>query len=273
MRRTTLVTNTATFPVYFDHRERLGGTLLLSIALHGLLFVASAGYTVLGPRLGGGWGRSWGAGGATRVSAVSSLPGVPLPAPLLATQSTLATQNPGLYQAETPGELEPPSATTEIPKFQQAVAPEKAVRVAKRLQKEALEAPENAVPFGLGGRPSLAYTQFVNSAGEGTLSFGEGNFGERYSWYVAAVRNRVSSNWLLSTISPSVLTAPRVYLNFDIARDGTVAAVRITQSSGIPQVDRSALRAVLASNPLGPLPPDYAGDKVSVEFYFDFHRR
>jgi TonB family protein len=49
--------------------------------------------------------------------------------------------------------------------------------------------------------------------------------------------------------------------------------VRVTQSSGIPEVDRSALRAVLASNPLGPLPPDYAGGKVTVEFYFDFRRR
>jgi protein TonB len=265
--------STAAFPVYFDRRERLGGTVLLSIMLHGLLFALAFGYAALGPHLGGGWGRSWGAGGATRVSAVSSLPGVPLPAPMLATRSTLATQNPGLYQTETPSEVEPPPATTEIPKFQQAVAPEKAVRVAKRLQKEVLETPENAVPFGLGGKPSLAYSQFVNSAGEGSLAFGDGNFGERYGWYVAAVRNRISSNWLLSTVSPSIATAPRVYLNFDITRDGTVTSVRITQSSGIPQVDRSALRAVLASNPLGPLPSDYAGDEVSVEFYFDFHRR
>ena len=49
--------------------------------------------------------------------------------------------------------------------------------------------------------------------------------------------------------------------------------VDVTQSSGIPEVDRSALRAVLASNPLGPLPSDYSGSKVSVEFYFDFRRR
>ena len=118
----------------------------------------------------------------------------------------------------------------------------------------------------------MSYNQFVNSAGDGGLSFGEGNFGDRYSWYVSAVRNRISSNWLLSTISPSILTAPRVYLTFDISRDGTVTDVRINQSSGRPEIDRSALRAVLASNPLGPLPPDYSGDKVTVEFYFDFRR-
>ena len=90
---------------------------------------------------------------------------------------------------------------------------------------------------------------------------------------MAAVRNRISNNWLLSVISPNILSAPRVYLNFDILRDGTITNVRVTESSGIPEVDRSALRAVLASNPLGPLPADYAGNKVTVEFYFDFHRR
>jgi len=115
--------------------------------------------------------------------------------------------------------------------------------------------------------------QFSNAAGEGDISVGTGNFGERYGWYVSAVRSRISANWLLSTISPNILTAPRVYLTFDILRDGTIDNVQITQSSGIAEVDRSALRAVLASNPLGALPPDFSGNKVSVDFYFDFRRR
>ena len=256
-----------------DRRESLRGTLLLSLSLHGLLVIVAIGDTALGMRFGGGWGRSWGAGGATRVSAVSSLPGVPLPAPLLATRNTLANENPGLYQNAPQPPQQPTESAQEIPKFKQAVKPEKATRINKHIQKNALETPANAIPFGLGGRPSMNYSQFVNTAGEGGLSFGEGNFGDRYGWYVAAVRNRISNNWLLSTISPNLLTAPRVYLTFDILRDGTVTNVLITQSSGIPEVDRSALRAVLAANPLGPLPPDYAGDKVSVEFYFDFRRR
>jgi len=263
---------TATFPIYFDGRDRLRGAFLLSLVLHGALFLFALGYTILGPRLGGKWGNSWGAGGATRVTAVASLPGVPLPAPMRTTRSTLATQNPGLYKTEPEPKLEPPSKAAEIAKFQQEVAPEKAVRVNKRIQKEELDVPENAVPYGLGGKPAMSYNQFVNSAGEGGLNFGEGHFGDRYGWYVSAVRTRISSNWLLSTISPGIMTAPRVYMVFDIRRDGTVTNVRITQSSGRPEVDRSALRAVLASNPLGPLPPDYSRDQVSVEFYFDFRR-
>ena len=118
----------------------------------------------------------------------------------------------------------------------------------------------------------MSYTPVSIAAGSGGLGFGEGGFGERYSWYVAALRNRISSNWLLSTISPNILSAPRVYITFDVQRDGSISNAQITQSSNVPEVDRSALRAVLASNPLGPLPADYSGGKVSVQFYFDFQR-
>jgi protein TonB len=265
--------STEALPLFYDRREKIGGTLLLSVSLHGLLFVAAVGYAAFGAGLGGGWGKNWGTGGATRIGAVASLPGVPLPAPLLATHNIVATQNAGLYQTEPQPKVAPPPEAQEIPKFKEAVKPEKAERIAKRLQKEEPEIPENAVPYGLGGKPTMTYTPVVSAAGEGGLSLGEGgNFGERYGWYVAAVRNRISGNWLLSTISPNILTAPRVYLTFEIRRDGTIDNIQITQSSGIAEVDRSALRAVLASNPLAPLPSDYAGSTVKVEFYFDFHR-
>jgi len=256
----------------FDGRESIRGTLLLSIALHSLLAVTAIFYTLVAPRLGGGWGRGWGAGRSIRLGAVTSLPGVPLPAPMLQARSALAVENPGLYKTEPTPQVEPAPSAVPIPKFKESVRAERAQRVNKRLQDAEVPTPENAVPFGLGGQPSITRGQFVNSAGEGSLSFGDGGFEDRFGWYVAAVRNRISTNWLLSTVSPSIVTAPRVYITFGILRDGTVTDVEIARSSGLPEVDRSALRAVLASNPLGPLPNDYAGSKVSVEFFFDFRR-
>jgi TonB family protein len=256
-----------------DQKETLGGMLAASLLLHIMLFVGSFAYMMLGLHFGAGWGKNWGAGGAIRVNAVASLPGVPLPTPRIATPNTLATQNPGLYLSEPTTKLEPPPNAVPIPKFKEAVALEKPIRVNKRIQHETTPPPENAIPYGLGGKPSMNYSQFVNAGGEGGLNFGVGDFGERFGWYVDTVRNRISNNWLLSTISPGTLTAPRVYVHFDISRDGTVSNVEITQSSGVPEVDRSALRAVLASNPLAPLPPAYSENKVSVKFYFDFRRR
>ena len=105
--------------------------------LHGALFLFALVYTVIGPRFGGGWGRNWGGGGAgaVRVSAVASLPGVPLPTPVAVTRSTLATQNPGLYQSEKEQKLKPPPEAKEIPKFQEMSLPKRpsgSINVSKR---------------------------------------------------------------------------------------------------------------------------------------------
>ncbi len=263
----------ATFNPLPGQRDTLRGTLMASLFLHGLLLLLAAAYSILGLNWAGEKsGKNWGEGGAVRVNAVASLPGVPLPTPALATENTLATQNPGLYRTETEPKLQPPPEAKEIPKFKESVAQERPLRVNKRIQTQQA-VPDNAVPYGLGGKPSMNYNQFTNSAGQGGLSFGEGNFGDRFGWYVDAVRNRISGNWLLATISPNILTAPRVFVHFDILREGTVTNVEVTQPSGNPEIDRSAVRAVLASNPLGPLPPGYSGNKVSVEFFFDFRRR
>jgi TonB family protein len=256
-----------------QRRDNLRGTLLLSIILHVVLFIAVVTYTLFHFGLGPG-GNNWGAKNATHVGAVTSLPGIPLPSPMVTTPSTVVTQNTGVTKTEPEPKVETPPDAEQIPKFKNAVKPEKLERVNKRIHKEEYVAPDNTVPYGLTGAPSMNYTQVVTSAGTGGVAMGEGNsFGQRYAWYVAAMRNRVSANWLMTAVSPSILTAPRTYLTFEIMRDGTVSSVQITQSSGIAEVDRSALRAILASNPLPPLPSDYRGGSVNVQFYFDFHRQ
>jgi len=253
-----------------EGRESLRGPLFVSIGLHAVMSVLMLTYGLL--RFGRGeWGNPWERGSSMRVHAVSSLPGVPLPTPLQVTPNTVANENPGLYQSQPIPSL-PLDNAEEIPKFKDEVKPEQSKRVNTRIQKQQLTPPPNAVPYGENGQPAMSYSQAQTAAGEAGISIGEGDFGSRYGWYVAAVRSRVSSNWLLSTISPTLMSAPRAHVNFDIQRDGTITGIRLAQSSGIPDVDRSALRAVEASSPLGPLPADYSGSSVSVSFYFDFHR-
>src|SRR5579885_1059117 len=262
----------ATFPI-FNHRESLRGALLASIIFHCLLALSALVYTIWGGRMGKGWGQSLNSGSAVHVNAVASLPGVPLPQPRITTPNTVAVQNPGLFQNEPVPKPPPDLMAQKIPKFKEAVKiPEKKMLANPRIQKEKIQPPPNAIPYGQGGRPTMSYSSVTTSAGDVAIGIGQEDFGERYGWYVQAVRNRISSNWLLSTISPNILNAPRVYVDFDINRDGSITNARITQSSGIPEVDRSALRAVLASSPLAPLPADYSGNKVSVEFYFDLRR-
>ena len=106
----------------------------------------------------------------------------------------------------------------------------------------------------------------------GVSGAGGGNFGSRFPWYVEAVQRKVSSNWLQSAVDPSIQWAPRVVASFQVLRDGTVTNIQILRSSGNSSVDTSAVRAISNSSPMSPLPPEYNGSFVNVEFWFDFRR-
>ena len=58
-------------------------------------------------------------------------------------------------------------------------------------------------------------------------------------------------------------------MRFHIERDGTISDPEIETSSGLPFVDRAALRAVLAASPLPPLPPEYGGSQLGVHLIFE----
>jgi len=83
----------------------------------------------------------------------------------------------------------------------------------------------------------------------------------------------VAENWLKYEVDPRITSAERVYITFDVERDGHPANVQIEQSSGVPSLDISAVRALQRIDTFGPLPMDYAGSKISVEFWFDYSRK
>jgi len=66
--------------------------------------------------------------------------------------------------------------------------------------------------------------------------------------------------------------ARRVYVTFDIERSGRPTNVEVEQSSGVPSLDISAVRALQRIDTFGPLPPDYSGNKISVEYWFDYKK-
>lgn len=252
-------------------RGPIGVSLLLHVGLFATILISSR----LGFSRGIGWGTTLGGGTAVQVKSVASLRGIPLPTSMRAATSTVANQTGGLHKPppDPPQKSEPePTPEAEIPKFDKAAPPPKFERINPRIQKEEEEIPDNAVPFGQGGAPAISYAQFSNAVGQGGVELG-GDFGARFAWYVRAVRARISTNWLMATVSPRILTAPRLYITFDILRNGQIENVQVTESSGIPEVDRSGLRAILGSNPLAPLPRSYSGSSVTVEFWFDFQRR
>jgi len=252
-------------------QDTLGRPLTLSVLFHGGLVVLLTISTIYSHR-----GESWGGpGGAITVGLVGNIPGVPMPRPEVETTNRVVDESKGLYKSEPEPKAQPPVDVTPIPKFEKNKPPKYVTRPSKVLENKA-KPPENAVPYGGGGAPTVPYTSFSMGAGtQGGLGFGGmsgGDFGSRYSWYVEAVQRRISMNWLQSTIDPAIQFAPRVVATFDILRNGSVVNAQIMQSSGNASVDRSAIRAIMGSSPLQPLPNDYSGSKVSVEFWFDFKR-
>lgn len=95
-------------------------------------------------------------------------------------------------------------------------------------------------------------------------------FATRFPWYVRVIQVKVREKWIKYEGDPAVQSAHRVYVAFDINHKGEPSNARITQSSGVPSLDESALRAVSSVSTFGLLPPDWEMDKVSVLFWFDY---
>lgn len=242
---------------------------VFSISLHAILLGSLTLSNFLSHR-----GEFWGGGGAGAVSIglVGNLPGVPLPRPEAITTSRVVDETRGLYKAET--RPTPPEETaTKIPSFEKN-KPRRSTSRPSRVLEDATPPPPGAIPYGQGGTPSMPYTQLAVGGSQGGLGFSGpgGEFAGRFPWYVDAVRRRISSNWIQSSVDPFVRWAPRAVLSFQVLRDGTVVNIELLKSSGIDSVDRSAIRAIRDSSPLERLPSEYSGSYVLVEFWFQFRR-
>lgn len=85
--------------------------------------------------------------------------------------------------------------------------------------------------------------------------------------YMRELQRRIKMNW----DPPKGNESKRVVLLFKIARDGRLLSVRVFKSSGIPNADRAALSAVELTAPFRPLPGDFRGSSIDVQFTFDYN--
>jgi periplasmic protein TonB len=242
--------------------------LIWSAGLHGMLVAAVFIYAaVAGGFHGEDWGGSSSGGGAISATLVSKS-AIPLPRQEVQTENILANESEGLTQSQPKQVEQPPPEAIPIP--EKTIKPTKPTPSIDK--SKVTPPPSNVVPYGESG-PVNAPTTMVNLSGSpGGLSFGSGDFGSRYAWYVDAVRRKVSENWHKYEIDPNISNARRVYITFEILRNGDATNIEVEQSSGVPSLDMSATRALQRIDTFGPLPPGYNGNKVSVEFWFDYKK-
>jgi protein TonB len=186
------------------------------------------------------------------------------------TENIVATESKGLTESQPKVQEQAPDAVP-IPDKNAKIKPKPPVSTTQK-KPEPVEQAENVVPFGEGGPVSGPYGTFSAGGAKGGFGFtgSGGDFGSRYAWYVKVVQQKVSENWLKYEVDPRITTAQRVYVTFDISRAGQPGRIQVEQSSGVPSLDQSAVRALQRIDTFGPLPSDYDGSKVSVEFWFDY---
>ncbi len=218
-------------------------------------------------------GKGWGSGGGGDAMGATLVSAIPLPANPVQTTNVLATESKGLAKSQPTVQEKEPEAIPIPDKNTKTKIKPAPVKSATQRKPQPATPESNQIPYGEGGPVSEHYTMSAGGAKGGFGFTGSGgDFGSQFSWYVQTVQRKVTENWLKYEVDPRITEAKRVYVTFDIARDGHPSNVVIEQSSGVPSLDQSAVRALQRIDTFGPLPSDYAGRKVSVEFWFDYKR-
>jgi len=86
-----------------------------------------------------------------------------------------------------------------------------------------------------------------------------------FDYYVTQFLSRLSANWY----KPAVPAGTSCVVRFTITKSGRIADAEVQTPSPYPAFDRAALRAVLSSNPLPPLPFEFNEDKLGVHLRFE----
>jgi TonB family protein len=123
---------------------------------------------------------------------------------------------------------------------------------------------------GEGGGDSLSqFRNFdPNFSTEGPVILSDTR-GVDFGPYLARVVWNVRRNWYaVIPVTARLGTKGRVAIVFEILKDGSVPELRLVASSGSDPLDRAAAAAIRASNPFPPLPEEFTGEHLVLQFIF-----
>ena len=85
--------------------------------------------------------------------------------------------------------------------------------------------------------------------------------------YMRELERRIKRNWN----PPKGDASKRVVVLFKIGRDGRLLSIRVSKSSGSISNDDAAKAAIELTAPFKPLPPEFKGSNIDIEFTFDYN--
>ena len=263
---------------------RLGSGFTSSFVLHAAVALLLVGWAYFSHA-----GQHWGAADATAGSIQATMvSAIPLPSKQPTDQNNvLATERPSPAPAppapaavQTPKADEIPIPTKQVkppptPKVAEKTNPAPAPKVIAKNTPATNPSmhpvptqPTNKAVTGEATGLRIAMSSVQTRAGTSSVNVSDQAFGSRFAYYVQQITQKVASQWITNMLDAQA-TGHRVYINFDIQRDGTPTNVRIAQPSGDTTLDQTALGAVRRIDTFPPLPDAYTGSRINVTYYFD----
>jgi TonB family protein len=117
-------------------------------------------------------------------------------------------------------------------------------------------------------QPSVDKTKFAGTASGSGRNYGKGGVYGGGSTYDSLIQQVIRNNWKEPGRAIVGANPPVLLATITVDRNGNILASKITQSSGIQQLDESALKAIEDSDPLPRLPAYITGTQRDFELRF-----
>jgi len=172
-------------------------------------------------------------------------------------EPSVAAPAPAPVKKPEPPAPQPPKEGVTVATEEPKPAPEK--KPEKKPEKPAEEVPppqpevQTGTPTGETDEQAAPSGDVAGSAAAGASVSALEIGGAAFAWYRSSVANALYGRWRRPVVS-GIVEPIEVRVAFEIMRDGNVRGLRIDESSGVPTLDRSALRAVSDAAPLPALP-------------------
>lgn len=254
---------------YSSDADRLRVNFAGAVTLHCALFALIFGWGYLTHSNGARWGGNDPSQGAIQATMVNALP--------LPSRQPVNPDNVLTSEKPTPAPVEAKPRTEEVPRpdaIPVPIKPTKPVKTAEKTTPEAPKHPETRKPdptkaqTGETSGVRIAMSSTQTSAGTISVGTPDAGFGARYAYYVQQIKQKVASQWYTSMLD-NAAAGRRVYITFQVERDGTPSHIRIQTPSGDGTLDQTAIRALQHIDTFGPLPDGYSGTYLNVQYYFE----
>lgn len=202
-------------------------------------------------------------------------PAPQLPAPALGSPVAPAPVEPPKVLAPSKPEIrfEKPGVMTGTPRGQSQIpVPNASVSEAIRVASQGRGGGGSQVVEDFSPPSPLGGVSSSPSRSRGSVELLSDPNGIDFKPYLIQVLAAVKRNWF--AVMPESARFGRrgqVRIQFAISRDGGVPKLVIANSSGFEAFDRAAVAGVSASNPFPPLPREFQGSEVRLQFTFSYN--